>query len=507
MRMLLIVLQTVHGTNPQYLIEKITRLKVYNCIYWKEQCFGLTAETIIDKAIALKYCGGTYGGNIKPTDFLCLVLKLLQLQPEKEIVIEYIRNEDFKYLRALGVFYMRLVGKAVDVYNYLEPLYNDYRKIAYRGLSGWKLMHMDEFVDALLTEETLCDVALPHLPKRMKLEDLSLLQPRKSVLDMEIDLEDGGSDEDSGDDSMDEDIKQRLAMQLAASNVEKPAHNIASESSKAETDKKVLDDSSKSHRESKEHEAPVDGEFGGRDSVAKYESDRSRSSSSSRKRRKERHNSKRSERRDSRERSSRDKDDRDRRSRRDDSRDSRSRRHDSRDRRDRDRDRRDRRSESRDRYRSDRRDDRDARGRRDRSRDKHSRRRRDDSQERNHEDRRRRSRNHSDSDSDKSNGSDHRETKNNSRSRTDYSKSSSVPKDSRQAKEEEFYEDVVPEDKIKNSKAANEKIFDRMFKKSSKSSKGASTSDAPKAAPVYEEGSVEYWNAKREALGLKPLKV
>ena len=47
--------QTVHGTNPQYLVEKITRLKIYNCVYWKEQCFGLTAATIIDKAIALKY--------------------------------------------------------------------------------------------------------------------------------------------------------------------------------------------------------------------------------------------------------------------------------------------------------------------------------------------------------------------------------------------------------------------------------------------------------------------
>ena len=46
--------QSVHGTNPQYIVEKITRLKIYNCVYWKEQCFGLTAATIIDKAIALR---------------------------------------------------------------------------------------------------------------------------------------------------------------------------------------------------------------------------------------------------------------------------------------------------------------------------------------------------------------------------------------------------------------------------------------------------------------------
>jgi pre-mRNA-splicing factor 38A len=54
------------------------------------------ADTLIDRAIDLRYVGGIYAGNIKPTPFLCLTLKLLQLQPEKEIVIEYIRQEDFK---------------------------------------------------------------------------------------------------------------------------------------------------------------------------------------------------------------------------------------------------------------------------------------------------------------------------------------------------------------------------------------------------------------------------
>ena len=33
---------------------------------------------------------------------MCLMLKLLQLQPEKEIIVEFIRNEDYKYVRVLG---------------------------------------------------------------------------------------------------------------------------------------------------------------------------------------------------------------------------------------------------------------------------------------------------------------------------------------------------------------------------------------------------------------------
>lgn len=56
----------------------------------------LVAELVVDKAMELKYVGGVYGGNIKPTPFLCLTLKMLQIQPEKDIIVEFIKNEDFK---------------------------------------------------------------------------------------------------------------------------------------------------------------------------------------------------------------------------------------------------------------------------------------------------------------------------------------------------------------------------------------------------------------------------
>lgn len=35
---------SIHGTNPQYLVEKITRTRIYESKYWKEECFGLTGE-------------------------------------------------------------------------------------------------------------------------------------------------------------------------------------------------------------------------------------------------------------------------------------------------------------------------------------------------------------------------------------------------------------------------------------------------------------------------------
>lgn len=49
----------------------------------------------MDKAVELTYIGGLYAGQ-HPTPFLSLTLKMLQLQPEREIINEIIKQEDFK---------------------------------------------------------------------------------------------------------------------------------------------------------------------------------------------------------------------------------------------------------------------------------------------------------------------------------------------------------------------------------------------------------------------------
>lgn len=103
----------------------------------------------MDRAVELEYIGGMYG-SYQPTEFICLVLKMLQLLPEKEIIIDLIKQEDFKqvmcithydsstnflysrYLRALAAFYLRLTGRSKEIYQYLEPLLNDYRKLRVR---------------------------------------------------------------------------------------------------------------------------------------------------------------------------------------------------------------------------------------------------------------------------------------------------------------------------------------------------------------------------------------
>lgn len=61
-----------------------------------------------------------------------------------------IRN---RYLRALGAFYLRLVGTAMEIYQYLEPLLNDYRKLRRKseGMYCWNPLFFCIFFYYLLT--------------------------------------------------------------------------------------------------------------------------------------------------------------------------------------------------------------------------------------------------------------------------------------------------------------------------------------------------------------------
>jgi pre-mRNA-splicing factor 38A len=221
----------IRGQNPALLFEKGVRERITESYYWKEQCFGLNAATLCDRAVELKFIGGTSGITGRPTPFLCLAFKMLQLVPEKGIVLEMLNfrgDEDdeedvdakreaeeeedhklengsanadgkrdlnaegklgsFKYLRCLAAFYIRLAWEPVEIYNTLEPLLTDYRKIKRRLKENFSLTHVDQFVDDLLTKERICATSLWKLPSRTHLEDLDLLEPRESPLGDEIDM-------------------------------------------------------------------------------------------------------------------------------------------------------------------------------------------------------------------------------------------------------------------------------------------------------------------------------
>ncbi|KAJ8104846.1 hypothetical protein OPT61_g10535 [Boeremia exigua] len=211
----------IRGQNPALLFEKGVRERITESYYWKEQCFGLNAATLCDRAVELKFIGGTSGITGRPTPFLCLAFKMLQLVPEKDIVLEMLNfagdeeEEDvkpegngeaddagekkrnlnaegklgsFKYLRCLAAFYIRLAWEPVQIYTTLEPLLTDYRKIKRRLKENFSLTYVDQFIDDLLTKDRICATSLWKLPSRANLEDLDMLEPRESPLGDEVDM-------------------------------------------------------------------------------------------------------------------------------------------------------------------------------------------------------------------------------------------------------------------------------------------------------------------------------
>lgn len=185
----------IHNQNPVHLLEKPIRDRIITSYYWQEQCFAINEATFCDRAAAMTYIGGTYGQQ-KPSPFLCLAMKLLQLMPEKDIVLEYLHQTEFKYLSALAAFYVRLTFTPKEVFRTLEPMLADYRKIRRRTREGaYALTYMDQFVDDLLTKERVCGTSLMKLPLRTVLEDLGQLEVRESPLGEELEGIDDDDDE------------------------------------------------------------------------------------------------------------------------------------------------------------------------------------------------------------------------------------------------------------------------------------------------------------------------
>ncbi|PBP16403.1 PRP38 family protein [Diplocarpon rosae] len=174
-----------NGLNPATIMEKPVRERIVDCYFWKDQCFAVNEADIVTRVVDhVHFIGGTYGDAQRPSPFLCLAFKLLQLGPSDDILTEYLEygGEKFKYLRALAMFYIRLTRQAKDVYRLLEPFLADWRKLRRRGRTGTSLTFMDVFADDLLVKDRVCGTTLWKMPKREILEDLDVLEPRVSAL-------------------------------------------------------------------------------------------------------------------------------------------------------------------------------------------------------------------------------------------------------------------------------------------------------------------------------------
>ena len=165
----------VHGLDPQLLIEKIIRERIYECRFYRDNCDTLDFDRILTVATTLNHIGGTYS-NTKPVPFICILLKLLQIQPSLESIDRLLHDEN-KYVVALGLLYIRLVRDSKSCYSIIENYLFDYKKLRYRQLDGtFTLMFFDEFADNLLKSERFCGIILPRMIKRKLLEEKGELE-------------------------------------------------------------------------------------------------------------------------------------------------------------------------------------------------------------------------------------------------------------------------------------------------------------------------------------------
>ncbi len=203
-----------NGLNPATIMEKAVRERIVDSYFWKEQCFGVNEADIVDRVVDhVRFVGGVTGDSQKPTPFLCLAFKLLQLAPKDDVLQEYLGygGDKFKYLRALACFYVRLTRKAADVHKTLEPFLEDGRKLRRKGRAGTGLTFVDEFVDDLFVKERVCATSLWKMPAREALEDLEELEPRVSPLGDIEDLLEDDTEEDVGNGTENGDDRRRTS--------------------------------------------------------------------------------------------------------------------------------------------------------------------------------------------------------------------------------------------------------------------------------------------------------
>ncbi|KAI1504952.1 PRP38 family-domain-containing protein [Biscogniauxia marginata] len=253
-----------NGLNPATIMEKAVRERIVDSYFWKEQCFGVNEADVVDRVVDhVSFVGGTYGVSQKPTPFLCLAFKLLQLAPGDDVLAEYLSfgGDKFKYLRALACFYVRLTRRAEDVYRTLEPFLEDKRKLRRKGRAGTSLTFVDQFVDDLLAKDRVCATSLWQMPKRELLEDLEVLEPRISPLgDIEDLLEEdedevkksekGGAGDDSDDEGLIKEESDRgRTWSRSRSRSSASGHSSSRERGRSR-DKMDVDRSDRSSRES-----------------------------------------------------------------------------------------------------------------------------------------------------------------------------------------------------------------------------------------------------------------
>ncbi|KAI5970469.1 hypothetical protein CANMA_000520 [Candida margitis] len=184
--------------NKSYLIEPIIRHRIQDSIFYKQHLYLTNESTILP--IITQHVHHVSGVDSvgRPSPFLQCLLRMLELEPSKEVInvfLDQLSYNEFKYLTALTLIYIRLVYPSEDVYNIFDKFAQDYRKLriklktpefnALKQPIHYKIGYIDVFIDDLLTQERVVDLILPRLISRFSLMERGLVAPRQYFIDDE----------------------------------------------------------------------------------------------------------------------------------------------------------------------------------------------------------------------------------------------------------------------------------------------------------------------------------
>lgn len=197
--------------NKAHLVEPIVRHNIQDSLFYKQHLYLTNELTIVPVIVnQVNYIGGTNSSG-RPSPFLCCLLRMLELEPDSAIVSLYLRQNgynEFKYLTALTLLYCRMVAPPKTVFTMFDEYIGDYRRLRFRLKVPqfvndlpvhYKVIYLDEWMDSLVENERVVDLAMPYLAPRQLLVEKGEVEAREygvSEEEDEVSLSEYESDSD-----------------------------------------------------------------------------------------------------------------------------------------------------------------------------------------------------------------------------------------------------------------------------------------------------------------------
>lgn len=162
---------------------------------------GLLKDVLLTRCIDLEY-------GQEPSRFLCSLVRLYMLHPNRAIIYEILSVKNFTYATAFAAIHVRCCWSSLDIHKALTPLLSNYTKIRVTGIESSELhgyVPFDILIEALLQQPSTLSkhdkaftpmgcLRLPLLIKREVFEMSGKLRPLSEELQKMLKTKEAGDD-------------------------------------------------------------------------------------------------------------------------------------------------------------------------------------------------------------------------------------------------------------------------------------------------------------------------